>query len=99
MSSNLKCCPFCGGDPELRHDIKFHYAVKCSECEACGPRHHDPNDAMLAWNSNHRQELYLRMIVGQLLFRISETLFIDFSGKLKAEIAHVRQVLKEVSNQ
>ena len=45
-------CWFCGstkaGD---RVDIKFHFYVRCLDCEARGPQAYDRAEAVRAWNA------------------------------------------------
>jgi len=52
----MQRCPFCGHDRVRIHSYKSHggqYRVICLTfgCEAQGPRRHDEEDAMDAWNN------------------------------------------------
>ena len=52
--SELKPCPFCGGEAELRDDgVDYPYSVQCTECGGmtCWYLHDDtPFGAIDAWN-------------------------------------------------
>jgi hypothetical protein len=57
---DMAACPFCHKDRVRLHEYNQHgsqYRVVCLTfgCESQGPRRHDPQDAMDAWN-NRRPE-------------------------------------------
>lgn len=53
--SDLKLCPFCGGEPEYcteteSDDVEFPHSVECSECHAATDSYPDVDSATEAWN-------------------------------------------------
>lgn len=49
----LKPCPFCGGDPELKHSSTWDYFVRCRDCGARTRQYHE-NDAGAVYGWNRR---------------------------------------------
>lgn len=49
--SELKPCPHCGGEAELRRSKSGDYTVRCAECGARTRQYHEnEGGAMWAWN-------------------------------------------------
>lgn len=53
MQSELKPCPFCGGDAYIDDDTMGHSVVCCKniECRAQGPFRPTDDEAIAAWNT------------------------------------------------
>jgi len=51
--SELKACPFCGGEPRLLYGLEGEYAVGCSNdnCEFCGEDSRDNQKVITQWNT------------------------------------------------
>lgn len=54
--SDLKPCPFCGGEAEMCHvtqlwEPRDAYWVKCKNCRISGTHHTTEAEAIAAWNS------------------------------------------------
>ena len=52
--SDLKCCPFCGGEAEAKKEIGGScWKVKCKQCSCEVGRYwfHNKNHAIIAWNT------------------------------------------------
>ncbi len=48
---NLKPCPFCGGNPELKHSSTWDYFVRCTGCGARTRQFHENHvGAVDGWN-------------------------------------------------
>lgn len=61
MNSELKPCPFCGGNAELTTDHHDYsngehtstYGVNCTKCFIEPQRLQSPESAILTWNTRH----------------------------------------------
>jgi len=59
MMSELKPCPFCGGEAELHGDV-YSAFIECNYCGASGGTHvslsgNAKADAIKAWNKRHNE--------------------------------------------
>lgn len=52
MAEELKPCPFCGGEAELRSANFYHWG-ECKQCDATGCDTVSPATACTAWNTRH----------------------------------------------
>lgn len=48
--TELKPCPFCGGEVELEYDEYNHALPCCNKCVYFGPHHGNITEAIAAWN-------------------------------------------------
>lgn len=53
--SELKCCPFCGGDAKIAtydwgYSVK-EYWIYCNPCDCASGRYHSKEEAISAWNT------------------------------------------------
>lgn len=58
MMSELKPCPFCGGEAEVylaaRYEDKDYYHVRCTnDCVYTKKARHNENEAIEAWNTRY----------------------------------------------
>lgn len=53
--TELKPCPFCGGEAELYNDEGL-WKVQCEDCEASTGQYYMPENAIAAWNTRHTDD-------------------------------------------
>lgn len=51
MQSELKACPFCGGEASTSHEGWHWYEVHCRKCECAGSPKQSEAEAIAAWNT------------------------------------------------
>ncbi len=56
--SDLKPCPFCGGDDKLAEVIfnKLWHCIQCYRCNADGPLKDSREGANAAWNTRYEEK-------------------------------------------
>ena len=57
---NLKSCPFCGGEAELKYTITVYYAnywVECSRCSISTRRVPSEDNAIEDWNNRSTKQI------------------------------------------
>ena len=59
--TELKKCPFCGGEAEIRitewdNSSKTHYSVMCQKCESETTLYKTEAEAIAAWNKRAKDE-------------------------------------------
>ncbi|MDR2597241.1 MAG: Lar family restriction alleviation protein [Treponema sp.] len=55
MNSELKSCPFCGGEPQSTRETTFDkWWVFCKKCFASGGRRKSEAEGIAAWNNRDR---------------------------------------------
>ena len=60
--SELKPCPFCGGDAERQMTGRATHFGWCERCDARGPANIDAAQAIAAWNTRTHPPEYARLI-------------------------------------
>ena len=77
MSSELKPCPFCGGEAKL-YDAYGPYIVECGNCRAANGRFPYEKKAIEHWNTrhDHREEVieFVRTVASGGLYSRGEAL-------------------------
>ena len=75
MNSELKPCPFCGGEAEMQCELEI-YCVMCTECNAHGTtvdNWHEGDEAyseaIAAWNRREKDEEEQRSKIEQKLIK------------------------------
>ena len=61
--SKLKCCPFCGGEAEVRAFTATTQFVQCVSCEACTTAFETGEEAQASWNKRNTLRNRLRKVV------------------------------------
>ena len=46
----LKCCPFCGGEAEIKKEVSYAYYAECRRCEVRTKICYLEDGAIAAWN-------------------------------------------------
>ena len=65
MSEELKPCPFCGGEAEVRQYISTLYFVQCQRCKATSKAFDTEEVAADAWNEGYNFLSRIREAVKQ----------------------------------
>lgn len=94
MTENLKPCPFCGSEAELRFSEgesgKRYYWIPCKKCSCCQTIFDTPQEAVSAWNSRPIEDL-----------KDDENAWLEKNlkdyNRVMLENARLREALEEIS--